>query len=149
MSNLQILVDGAPVDASKATSYRGLMFSGIPNLALSFGYTNASWTLRSDLIAQYVCRLLNYMRANRYDQCRPRLPEDVGPRQPFVDFSAGYITRGVGRFPDQGSQAPWKVRQNYLLDRLSLRWARFTGGDLELSSVADAASTGAGAREAT
>src|SRR5262249_24582423 len=73
MSNLEIVVDGTTVDASRSLSYRGMMFSGIPNLALAFVYTNASWTLRSELTAIYVCRLLRYMRRHGHRQCRPRL----------------------------------------------------------------------------
>jgi len=134
MGNVTLVVDGAEVDASRSMSYRGMMFSGIPNLASSFGYANASWTLRSELIARYVCRLLNYMKRKSYQQCRPRLPSKPGPRRPFVDFSSGYVRRGIDRMPAQGNRSPWLVSQNYLWDRLSLRWAGFADGSLEFSS---------------
>ncbi len=118
MSNLPILLDGIPVDASKSLSYRGMMFSGIPNLVSSFGYTNASWTLRSELTARYVCRLLSYMRRRGYRQCLPRPSAASGPSRPLVGLSSGYVARGAHRFPRQGSGSPWQVRQNYLLDWL-------------------------------
>jgi len=147
MSNLEIMVDGNPVDASRSLSHRGVMFSGIPNLAISFGYTNASWTLRSELTASYVCRLLNYMARQGYQQCRPQLAQEGGARQPFVDFSSGYVQRGVQRFPGQGSRAPWRVSQNYLWDRLSSRFARFSDGSLAFSSINEAQAARPAAQE--
>jgi monooxygenase len=133
MSNLEIVVDGVPVDASRSTSYRGMMFSDIPNLASAFGYINASWTLGSELKSSLVCRLLDYMAGRGYRRCVPRLSREIGERQPFVDFSSGYVKRGMHRFPGQGSRAPWRVSQNYLRDRLGSRWISFTDGSLEFS----------------
>jgi monooxygenase len=147
MSNLQIVVDGARLDAARSLTYRGMMFSGIPNLVSSFGYTNASWTLRSELIAKYVCRLLNYMQKRGYQQCRPRPRAELGPRQPFVDFSSGYVRRGVDRFPGQSDRAPWRVDQNYLRDRLTLSWVGFSDGSLDFSSPSAAEGTGVDRRE--
>jgi cation diffusion facilitator CzcD-associated flavoprotein CzcO len=135
MSNLEITVDGSRIDAAQSISYRGVMFSGIPNLASCFGYTNASWTLRSELSARFVCRLLQYMAHNGYQQCRPRHPGDGDESQPLVDFSSGYVKRGVHRFPRQGSRAPWRMRQNYLWDRLDSGWRVFSDGSLEFSSL--------------
>jgi cation diffusion facilitator CzcD-associated flavoprotein CzcO len=136
MGSLEITVDGARIDAAKSISYRGVMFSGIPNLANCFGYTNASWTLRSELSARFVCRLLEYMARHGYQQCRPRHPRAGDGSQPLVDFSSGYVKRGIQRFPRQGSRAPWRVRQNYLWDRLDTCWTAFSDGSLEFSSLA-------------
>jgi monooxygenase len=147
MSNLPIQLDGIPVDASKSLSYRGMMFSGIPNLVSSFGYTNASWTLRSELTAQYVCRLLSYMRRRGYRQCCPRPSAASGPSRPLVELSSGYVARGAHRFPRQGSGSPWQVTQNYLLDWISCRWSRFADGSLEFSAGVEAPATRAAARE--
>ena len=134
MSNLEITVDGTRVDAAQSLSYRGIMFSGIPNLASCFGYTNASWTLRSELCADFVCRLLGYMARHGYQQCRPRHGGDSGPSRPLVDFSSGYVQRSLHKFPRQGSRGPWRVRQNYLLERLGSSWIGFSDGSLEFSS---------------
>jgi monooxygenase len=147
MSNLEIMVDGNPVAASASLMHRGVMFSGIPNLAISFGYTNASWTLRSELTASYVCRLLDYMARRGYQQCRPTLSKQAGTRQPLVDFSSGYVQRGVQRFPGQGSRAPWRVRQNYLWDRISSRFARFSEGSLAFSSIHEERAASAASQE--
>lgn len=138
MSDLELSVDGCRVDAAQSLSYRGVMFSGIPNLASCFGYTNASWTLRSELSARFVCRLLEYMTREGYQQCRPRASHEGDPSQPLIDFSSGYVQRGIHKFPRQGSRAPWRMRQNYLWDRLSSRWSGFSDGSLEFSSLGEA-----------
>jgi cation diffusion facilitator CzcD-associated flavoprotein CzcO len=147
MGNLEISVDGCRVDAAKSLSYRGVMFSGIPNLATCFGYTNASWTLRSELSARFVCRLLEYMARHGYQQCRPRQARESDGSLPLVDFSSGYVQRGLQRLPRQGTRAPWRVRQNYLWDRLDSSWTRWSDGSLEFSSPVAAASSGHAPRE--
>jgi monooxygenase len=96
--------------------YRGCMLSGIPNLAFEFGYTNASWTLRCDLISQLVCRLLAHMDEHGYVSCAPRQADPSMSTEPFADFSSGYILRSIELFPKQGSKPPWRLHQNYLLD---------------------------------
>lgn len=133
LGNIELSLDGAACDASQSFSYRGMMFSGIPNLVSSFGYANASWTLRSELTASYFCRLLEHMRRRGYRQFRPRLSGEIGPTRPFVELESGYVQRGLHRLPRQGSRAPWRVSQSYLLDRLSSRWASFSDGSLEFS----------------
>ena len=131
--NLQVLggmdlaVDGARVDMSKALNYKGMMYSDIPNMASIFGYINASWTLRSDLTSEYVCRLLNYMDAHGFTQCTPHADESV-TAQPWVDFSSGYIARSEGMMPKQGSKDPWKLTQNYARDIVSLRYGKVDDG---------------------
>ena len=115
MHGLRILVDGAPVALGDTLSYKGAMYSGIPNLASAFGYTNASWTLKAELICEYVCRLLNHMERRGYDQCRPRLNGAV-ETEAYIDFTSGYVQRALDSLPKQGTRRPWKVYQNYLKD---------------------------------
>jgi len=120
LGGMTLTVDGEKVDLSGRFSYKGMMFSGVPNLAMIFGYTNASWTLRADLINRYTCRLLNHMAANGYVSATPVAPAD-GRGSPFVDLSSGYIQRALDELPQQGSRSPWRVYQNYLLDRRLMR----------------------------
>lgn len=121
LGGLEVNVDGAPVDLSKTMNYKGLMYSGVPNLAAAFGYTNASWTLKCDLTCEYVCRVLNHMKANGYAQVTPRRNDPDVTELPWVDFSSGYIQRAAARFPKQGSRRPWRLYQNYALDIVTLR----------------------------
>jgi monooxygenase len=110
-------VDGEPVDLSRTVGYKGMMFSGLPNLALALGYTNASWTLKCDLISQYVCRLLTYLDEHGYRSVTPRRPPANQPLLPFVDLQSGYVKRAEALLPKQGSRYPWRVHQNYFRDR--------------------------------
>jgi hypothetical protein len=113
--------------------YKGMMLSGVPNMAIAFGYTNASWTLKCDLTCSYVCRLLNHMDANGYSQCRPLNRDASVEPVPFIDFSSGYIERAIARFPKQGSKAPWRLYQNYALDIFALRYGAVEDGAMEFS----------------
>jgi cation diffusion facilitator CzcD-associated flavoprotein CzcO len=110
-------VDGRPVDLAATVGYKGMMFSGVPNLAMALGYTNASWTLKCDLIAQYVCRLLDHMDRNGYRVVLPVEPPASVARKPIIDLTSGYVQRALATLPAQGSRAPWRVHQNYILDR--------------------------------
>lgn len=130
MHGLEIVVDGERVDLGDTFSYKGTMYSGIPNLASAFGYTNASWTLKSELICEYVCRLLNFMDRRGYAQCMPRERNDLAT-QAYIDFTSGYVRRALDSLPKQGSKRPWKVYQNYLKDLLIMRFGRLNDGDLE------------------
>jgi monooxygenase len=130
LGGVAFAVDGKTVDFSKTFNYRGMMFSDVPNLASTFGYTNASWTLKADLTCDYVCRLLNTMDRRRYAIATPRVKGDM-KAVPFLDFSSGYVQRGIGKFPKQGSRAPWKLYQNYALDILSLRYGRIEDDEME------------------
>ncbi|MCB1693784.1 MAG: NAD(P)/FAD-dependent oxidoreductase [Pseudomonadales bacterium] len=141
MSDLAITVDGRSVAPSSCLSYKAMMFSDIPNIATSFGYTNASWTLKADLTCKYVCRLLNYMEEHGYTQCCPRVHGEDVETEPFIDFSSGYVQRAVERFPRQGTKAPWKVYQNYLLDKVALGYASVDDGVMEFSSPASITSS--------
>ena len=133
LSGLQITVDGTRVEPAKTFNYKGLMYSGVPNLASSFGYTNASWTLKCDLTCEYVCRLLNHMQKQGYRQCVPRNTDPAITEEPWVDFSSGYIQRSLHLFPKQGSKAPWKLHQNYARDIMTLRFGRIDDGVMEFS----------------
>ena len=104
------------------------MFSGVPNLASVFGYINASWTLKADLICAYVCRLLNFMDRKGVRQVTPKSRGET-PAAPFVEnFSSGYMQRALASWPKQGSKAPWRVYQNYFRDTISLKWASVDDG---------------------
>jgi cation diffusion facilitator CzcD-associated flavoprotein CzcO len=131
MSGVQLVVDGAPVELSQTMSYKGTMYSDIPNLASAMGYTNASWTLRCELAAEYVCRLLNYMDRHGYTQCTPRRPDVSIAEKPVLDLTSGYIQRAIDTLPRQGSRKPWKMYQNYIRDLLSIRLSRVNDGTME------------------
>ncbi len=128
MSGVAFSVDGNTIDPAKSLGYKGMMFSDIPNLASSFGYTNASWTLKADLTCAYVCRLLNTMRARGLRQATPRVTDPEVQPEDFLDFSSGYVQRALEKFPKQGSKAPWKLHQNYLKDLLALRYGSVDDG---------------------
>ncbi|MGL3212551.1 flavin-containing monooxygenase [Bradyrhizobium sp. BR 1433] len=144
LGGLEINVDGARVDLSKTMNYKGLMYSGVPNLAAAFGYTNASWTLKCDLTCEYVCRMLNHMKARGYAQVTPRRNDPTVTELPWVDFSSGYIQRAAARFPKQGSRRPWRLYQNYALDIVTLRFGSLKDEAIEFlparRASADAAS---------
>jgi cation diffusion facilitator CzcD-associated flavoprotein CzcO len=131
MGGMEVWVDGTRVALSRAMSYKGMMYSDVPNLASSFGYTNASWTLKSDLTAEYVCRLLKHMDAGGYASCTPRKRDDSIAEQPAIDFSSGYIQRAKDVLPKQGSKRPWRLHQNYALDMLEFRFASVDDGTME------------------
>ena len=135
LGGIALSVDGERVDLSTRYSYKGMMFSGVPNLALVFGYTNASWTLKADLVSAYVCRLLNTMRRRGVRQITPRVGNAPLTPQPFVDFTSGYVTRAKARLPRQGNRRPWRLRQNYFADLLTLRFGRIDD-ELEFSNPA-------------
>ena len=122
-------VDGVPFEPGQAFSYKGCMLSGLPNVAATFGYSNASWTLKADLIAGFVCRLLKHMDQHAYSEVRPT-PARPMTAQPFMDFSSGYVTRSNHQLPKQGDHGPWRVPQNYLLDLWGLRLASLKDGAL-------------------
>jgi hypothetical protein len=104
------------------------MLDGVPNLALCIGYTNASWTLKCDLTCEYVCRLLNHMAAEGYTQAVPIVDRDRVSTQPLLNLDSGYIRRSLSEFPQQGSESPWRLRQNYPLDAVALRMGRLEDG---------------------
>ena len=120
LGGMTVTVDGETRRTADALAYKGMMFSGIPNLAQSFGYINASWTLRSDLIADYVCRLLKHMRKTGVDIATPTPAADVVPERLAMDLQSGYVQRGADALPRSGNRAPWMVTANYKYDRKEL-----------------------------
>jgi cation diffusion facilitator CzcD-associated flavoprotein CzcO len=134
LGGMEVSVDGEKIDFSQTLNYRGAMYSGVPNLASAFGYTNASWTLKCDLTCEYVCRLLSTMDRQGFRQVTPVNRDPAMGTEPFVDFSSGYFQRAIARLPKQGTRRPWKLYQNYALDILSLRYGRLTDGVLEFSN---------------
>ncbi|MGF1582152.1 MAG: flavin-containing monooxygenase [Gemmataceae bacterium] len=124
LGNVEFYVDDAPVDFSDTFTYKGMMYSDVPNMVYTFGYINASWTLRADLTAEYICRLINHMDKGGFHQCTPRLREEdrgMSPR-PFLDyFTPGYVQRSIHRFPKQGDREPWLNPQNYFQDKKMFR----------------------------
>ena len=136
LGGVQLSVDGRPVDVGKTVNYKGSMLSDVPNFAITIGYTNASWTLKCDLVCEYVCRVLNHMDRKGYRQCVPRLKESGGDEEPLMNFSSGYIQRSLAQLPKQGTKAPWRLYQNYLLDLLGLRHGAVEDGILEFGGPA-------------
>jgi monooxygenase len=132
IGGVQLAVDGEDIDLPETMGYRGMMLSGVPNFAISIGYTNASWTLKCDLTCEYVCRLLEHMEDNGYSQVTPVRDPSVEP-QPFIDFSSGYVLRAIDKFPKQGTKAPWKLYQNYARDIVSLKYAPLEDDTLQFS----------------
>ena len=127
MKGIDMSVNEQPVKPSELVNYKGVMASGLPNFALSVGYTNASWTLKTDLIGKYVCRLIRYMDKKSYRSVCPVLPEEGLETMPIVDLSAGYIQRALDSLPKQGKSMPWRLHMNYLLDSWALRGAKREG----------------------
>ncbi len=130
---ISLKVDGADIESGQCLVYKGLMLRDVPNCAFCAGYTNASWTLRAELSAKYVCRLLRCMDRHEYTQCVPRCDLDSVRVRPLLPLMSGYIKRGADAIPKQGSTRPWVTHQNYLLDLLSLRLGRVEDGVLEFS----------------
>jgi cation diffusion facilitator CzcD-associated flavoprotein CzcO len=134
LGGVQLSVDGTAVDLSKVLTYKGLMYSGVPNLASSFGYTNASWTLKCDLTCEYVCRLLKHMDKTGQRQCTPLNNDPSVTERAWVDFSSGYFQRALHKLPKQGSKLPWTLHQNYARDILLLRFGKIDDGVLVFSN---------------
>jgi cation diffusion facilitator CzcD-associated flavoprotein CzcO len=136
-NGLSITVDGKAIKIPDTVSYKGMMYSDIPNMIQTFGYINASWTLRADIIAEYACRLLNRMDELGMRQCTPRLREEDKnmERLPWIqDFSAGYMQRSMHLLPRQGDNGPWKNTQNYALDKKLIRSGPLEDGAMQFSN---------------
>ena len=132
----QLAVDGVDVKLPETMAYKGMMLSGIPNFAFIVGYTNASWTLKADLVCEYVVRLLEHMDQKNLQVCEPRRDPNVD-EEPFLDFQANYVLRAVDNFPKQGSEAPWKLKMNYFVDRKKLRKASIIDNDMKFYNPED------------
>ncbi len=120
LGGMRFVVDGREVALPETMAYKSLMLSGVPNFAYAIGYTNASWTLKADLAAEYFCRLIGHMDRHGYRSAVPVRDPSVD-EEPFLDFQAGYVLRSLDQFPKQGSEAPWKVSMNYARDVVALR----------------------------
>jgi len=125
----ELTVDGEPVRIADKLYYKGAMLQDVPNMAMVFGYTNSSWTLKADLIADYFCRIINHMDRQGYATCTPK-NEGVADGGPFVSLSSGYIQRAIDQLPRQGAEEPWKLHQNYLLDYALMKLRRLDDGAL-------------------
>lgn len=146
LGGAEFSVDGRPVDFAKTFSYKAMMFSGVPNLVSTFGYVNASWTLKADLTAEFACRVIAHMDAVAMRQCVPRLRQedkDMPAADWIQHFSSGYIQRKIHLLPRQGNRAPWLNTQNYLLDRKVIREAPVDDGVLLFSHPRQSGTTGA------
>ncbi len=119
-SGMQLSVDDTVITPADCFTYKGMMLSGLPNFAFSMGYSNASWTLKSDLVAEYVCRLINHMKRKGYDYCVPQVPEEGLEEESIMALNSGYVLRARDQMPKQGTVRPWKLYQNYILDRFTL-----------------------------
>jgi cation diffusion facilitator CzcD-associated flavoprotein CzcO len=128
-----LTVDGSPVHLPDTIAYKGMMLSGVPNLAYTIGYTNASWTLKIGLLCEHFCRLLAYMDAVGYDICRPEPADPAMPTRPFLNFDAGYVQRSIDQLPRQGDRSPWLTSMNYKSDVKLLRTGRVDDPELHFA----------------
>ncbi|HEX9035866.1 MAG TPA: NAD(P)/FAD-dependent oxidoreductase [Ktedonobacterales bacterium] len=133
MAGVEILVDGEVVDLARTLAYKGAMFSGVPNLALAIGYTNASWTLKCELIGGYVCRLLNYMDLHGYAACVAPRPADVANDELAMTLTSGYVERARAWLPRQGTRWPWRAVNNYAKDVMILKLGAVNDGVMRFS----------------
>jgi len=116
LGGLELAIDGRTVDPASTVGYKGMMLAGVPNMAFTLGYTNASWTLKADLVAEYVCRLLKHMDERECVSCAPLGPDSSAQTEPFIDLRSGYVLRSIEVLPKQGVTAPWRLHQNYFRD---------------------------------
>lgn len=130
----EILIDGQPLAITEKMGYRGVMLEDVPNAAMTFGYTNASWTLKADLTSEYLCRLLNYMERNGQTICVPRRRAHDVATDDFVDLQSGYVQRAQHLLPKQGAGVPWRLYQNYFRDLMMLRYASLDDGVLQFTN---------------
>jgi monooxygenase len=133
LASVMMTVDGRDVELREKLGYKGMMLSGVPNMAFCVGYTNASWTLKCELTCEYVCRLLKHMDQHGHRVCTPNNRDPSVKPEPFIDFNSGYVLRAIESFPKQGSRRPWRLYQNYALDLLNLRLAPIEDEALEFS----------------
>ena len=132
LSGIEFTIDGETRDLSRAMSYKGMMFGDVPNLSYTFGYTNASWTLKADLVAGYLCRLLDHMRRSGAQIAIPRGDASVA-EAPLLEFTSGYVQRARDVLPKQGTTKPWKLHQNYALDLANFKFGRVEDGVMEFA----------------
>jgi len=136
MGGVRLTVDGAPIEPSREFIYKGTMISNVPNFAFCIGYTNAPWTLRADLASTYVCRVLRHMDRHGYRTCRPVCDPASLQARPLLNLTSGYVQRAVAELPKAAATSPWRIRQNYILDLLTMKLSRLDDGVLEFSKAA-------------
>jgi monooxygenase len=134
LGGIELTVDGEAVRLPETMAYKGMMLSGVPNFAFTIGYTNASWTLKADLVSEFVVRLLKHMDARGYDTCVPVNDDPTVTEQPLLDFQAGYVLRVIDQFPKAGSRAPWRLAQNYARDVVTLRHGKIDDGSMRFTA---------------
>ena len=137
LGGMEVVVDREKVDIGKVLTYKGMMVSGVPNLAFAVGYTNASWTLKVELTCDFVCRVLNHMAENGLAKCVAEVNDPSVRGEPIIDFSSGYVQRSIDQLPKQGSREPWRLRQNYLLDSRMIRRGPIEDGALRFTAAAE------------
>ncbi|MFC3151995.1 flavin-containing monooxygenase [Litoribrevibacter euphylliae] len=136
MGGIEVLVDNQPYDFSQKMIYRGVLFEDLPNLGMIFGYTNASWTLKADLVSEYMCRVINHLDKSDTVMAVPKDNQSM-KHIPFMDMTSGYIQRALNRAPKQGEKLPWRLYQNYLKDMLMLRYGKLNDGVLEFNKIVE------------
>ncbi|MGK2879933.1 MAG: flavin-containing monooxygenase [Mycobacterium sp.] len=129
----KIFRNGQEVDLTKQMAFKGMLLTGLPNMAFTIGYTNASWTLKADLVSEFVCRVLNYMDAHGYDSVVPTHPGSAVEERPIMDFTPGYILRVLDQLPKGGDRLPWRLKQNYFVDIRMIRQGKVDDDALEFS----------------
>ena len=130
---IDIFVNGKKFEVTDSMNYKGVMFENLPNMSMTFGYTNASWTLKADLTSEFVCRMLNHMEKNGYDTVKPINTDSSIKKSPFLSFQSGYVQRSIHKFPKMGSKLPWKLYQSYPVDMAMLRFGKLEDGKLRFS----------------
>jgi monooxygenase len=133
LGGIQLHVDGHAIKLPETMAYKGLMLSGVPNFAFTVGYTNASWTLKADLVSEFVVRVLRHLDAHGYDQCVPVNDDPTVTDRPLLDFDAGYVQRSIDEFPRAGSKPPWQLGMSYAHDVVKLRHGRIDDGAMRFS----------------
>ncbi|UJA20835.1 NAD(P)/FAD-dependent oxidoreductase [Thermoleophilia bacterium SCSIO 60948] len=144
---IDLEVDGEPIDVASSMAYRAMMLEGVPNHAFAIGYTNASWTLKVDLVCDWLCRLIETMDANGDDFVVPRNDDPSIELEPILDFEAGYVLRALDRLPKNGSRAPWRLEQHYPSDVQTLRHGEIEGEGLVFGRRGESATDAAGEAE--
>ncbi len=130
LGGIQLTVDSENVDIGKSFVYKGTMVGNVPNFAFCVGYTNNAWTLRADLASTFVCRVLNHMDCHGYRTCKPVCDPAALDAKPLLNLNSGYVQRAAADLPKQGGKKPWTIRQNYILDMLTMKLSRMEDGVL-------------------
>ncbi|MEM9838804.1 MAG: FAD-containing monooxygenase EthA, partial [Pseudomonadota bacterium] len=137
LGGMNVFIDGERAVFKNSYIYKGFMFSGMPNFAALFGYTNASWTLKTDLACRYVCRLIKMMESKGADMIVPEVSGPAPAPEPAIDLKAGYVARGIDQFPRQGSERPWRNHQSYIMDYIDTKFAKLDDGVMQFKQKAE------------